>query len=209
MEHPISDIAFTPAVKAAQQERGSRDGYARMEERTWWKDKVTAELAGFLAARDSLYLGTASADGQPYIQHRGGPKGFVKVIDEHTLALADFTGNAQYISLGNLGENYKAYLFLMDYPNRRRIKVWGTAEFVEGDAELLARVSDEDYPGQGERVLVVHVKAWDVNCRQHITPRFTADEVGPEIGELQRQVHRLKAENRELRLEAKRLAARA
>lgn len=209
MEHPISDIAFTPAVKAAQLERGSRDAYARMEERTWWKDKVTPELAGFLAERDSLYIGTASADGQPYIQHRGGPKGFVKVLDEHTLAMADFTGNAQYISLGNLGENDKAYLFLMDYPNRRRIKVWGTAEFVEGDAELLERVSDSDYSGHGERVLLFHVKAWDVNCRQHITPRFTADEVGPEIAELKEQVRKLQAENRELRREAKRLAVPA
>ena len=134
MNDPISEIAFTPPVKAAQEKRGSRSSYARMEQRGDpgpWRDVVTPELDEYIAERDSLYLGTASADGQPYIQYRGGPKGFLKVVDEHTLAFADFAGNAQYISLGNLSENNKAFMFLMDYPNRHRVKIWGTAEFVE------------------------------------------------------------------------------
>ncbi|MDA2925528.1 pyridoxamine 5'-phosphate oxidase family protein, partial [Acidobacteria bacterium AH-259-L09] len=145
MERPISEIGFTPKVKAAQEKRGSRASYAKMEQRGDqgpWRDVVTPELAEFIAERDSLYLGTAGADGQPYIQYRGGPKGFLKVLDEHTLALADFAGNAQYISLGNLSENSKAFIFLMDYANRRRIKIWGTAEFIEDDPEQLQRVVD-------------------------------------------------------------------
>ncbi len=161
MDRPISDIAFTPAVKAAQQQRGSRSAYAKMEQRGGWNDIVTPKLAEFIAARDSFYLGTAAA-GQPYIQHRGGPKGFLKVVDERTLAIADYVGNAQYISLGNLAENNKAFIFLMDYPNRHRIKIWGRAEFVEGDSELLSRVADSDYEARPERVLVFHVMAWDV-----------------------------------------------
>ena len=177
MQQPISDIAFTPAVKSAQAERGSRKAYAKMEQRGGWEDKVTPALAEFIAERDAFYLGTASADGQPYIQHRGGPKGFLKVLDEKTLGMADYAGNAQYISLGNLSENNKAFLFLMDYPNQHRIKVWGEAEFIEDDPELLARVSDPDYAARPQRALVFHVKAWDVNCTQHITPRYTAEEL--------------------------------
>ncbi|TNE48698.1 MAG: pyridoxamine 5'-phosphate oxidase [Deltaproteobacteria bacterium] len=170
------DIAFTPAVKQAQEERGSRTNYQRMAEKRDWSDVISDELADFIAARDTFYLGTASADGQPYIQHRGGPKGFLKVLDERRLAFADYKGNRQYISLGNLSENNKAFLFLMDYPNRQRIKIWGRAAFVEGDDELLERVRDPDYPGVPERVLVFTVDAWDVNCRQHITPRYTVEE---------------------------------
>ena len=137
MKPPISDIAFTPNVKAAQEKRGSRSAYSKMEQRGGWQDTVTPQLTEFIAERDSFYLGTATADGQPYIQHRGGPTGFLKVLDEHTLAIADYVGNAQYISLGNLAENDKAFIFLMDYPSRQRIKIWGTAEFVEDDPELL------------------------------------------------------------------------
>ena len=136
----ISSIAYTPAVKAAQERLGSRRVYAKMEARGQerpWQDAVTPELAEFVAQRDSLYIGTASAEGQPYVQHRGGPKGFIKVLDDHTLAFADFPGNSQYISIGNLSENDKAYLFLMDYPNRHRVKIWGTAEFVEDNPQLL------------------------------------------------------------------------
>ena len=180
MERPISDVAFTPAVKAAQEARGARSSYAKMEQRGGWNDTVTTALREFIAERDSFYLGTASADGQPYIQHRGGPKGFLKVIDDKTLAMADYAGNSQYISLGNLSENNKAVIFLMDYPNRHRIKVWGTAEFVEDDAELLEQVSDPDYGARVQRALVFHVSAWDVNCNQHITPRYTAEEIGKE-----------------------------
>ncbi len=145
-QHPTSDVAFTPAVKAEQARRGSRAAYARMEEGEGWETRVTPELEDFLAERDSLYLGTASAAGQPYIQHRGGPPGFVRVVDEHTLGIADYAGNRQYISLGNLGENDRAFLFFMDYAHRRRIKVWGRARVVEGDAALLARLMPEGTP---------------------------------------------------------------
>ena len=204
MDHPISDIAFTPAVKAAQEERGSRSAYAKMEQRGGWNDVVTPELAEFIAARDSLYLGTTGADGQPYIQHRGGPKGFLKVLDERTLAIADYVGNAQYISLGNLAENNKAFIFLMDYPNRHRIKIWGTAEFVEDDPALLSRVADPDYKARLERVLVFHVKAWDVNCTQHIRQRFTPEEFEPVVQPLRDRIAELEGQNPEL---ADRLAA--
>lgn len=171
-----SDIAFTPAVKAAQSARGSRHNYERLVQSRDWSGTVTDELAQFLEDRDSLYLGTASANGQPYVQHRGGPKGFLKVLDTKRLAFADYSGNRQYISLGNLSENDRAFLFLMDYPNRKRIKIWGRAEFVETDAELLERVRDHEYSAVPERVLIFHVEAWDVNCRQHIQPRYTVEE---------------------------------
>ncbi len=128
MTRPSSDIAFTPAVKAIQSEKGSRASYARMEARGGWQTVVTEDLAGFLASLDMFYLGTANREGQPYIQYRGGPVGFLKVVDEHTLGFADFGGNRQYITLGNLSENPKAFLFLMDYVNQQRIKLWGHAK---------------------------------------------------------------------------------
>ena len=199
MKPPTSDIAFTPTVKATQEKRGSRTAYAKMEQRGGWQSAVTPRLAEFIAERDSFYLGTATADGQPYIQHRGGPKGFVKVLDEHTLAIADYVGNAQYISLGNLGENDKAFIFLMDYPSRRRIKIWGAAEFVEDDPELLDRVVDADYKARPERVLVFHVKAWDINCTQHITQRFTVEQVSEATSNLRERIQELEAENVALR----------
>jgi predicted pyridoxine 5'-phosphate oxidase superfamily flavin-nucleotide-binding protein len=174
---PVSDAAFSPAVKAMQEKLGSRAGYARMEQRAGWSREVTSDLRAFIAQRDSFYLGTASAQGQPYIQHRGGPPGFLRVLDEKTLAFVDFSGNRQYISAGNLSENNRAFLFLMDYPNRRRVKVWGRAEVVEGETELLRRLLPEGYRARGERVIRFHVEAWDVNCPQHITPRFTEAEV--------------------------------
>jgi len=184
---PASDVAFTPAVKKIQQRLRSRQSYARMEQGRGWARTVTADLASFIAERDSFYLGTASADGQPYIQHRGGKRGFLKVLDENTLAFADYSGNRQYISMGNLSENDRAYIFLMDYPNRRRIKIWGRAEIVEDDAALLDRVVDTDYDARTERVFVFHVEAWDVNCPQHITPRFTQVDVASAMQELERR----------------------
>ncbi len=184
---PASDVAFTPAVKTIQERLGSRRNYARMEQGPGWTRTIDAEMAGFIAERDSFYLGTASADGQPYIQHRGGQRGFLKVLDERTLAFADFVGNRQYISMGNLSENDRAYIFLMDYPNRRRVKIWGRAEFVEDDAALLERLVDTDYKARPERALVFHVEAWDVNCPQHITPRFTQEEMAPAIRKLERR----------------------
>jgi hypothetical protein len=194
MTQQISDIAFTPSVKAVQSRLGSRAGYARMEERGGWNSRVTPQLAEFLAERDSFYLGTATADGQPYIQHRGGPQGFLKVVDDRTLAFADFSGNKQYISMGNLDDNAQAFLFLMDYQHRRRIKIWGRAEFVEDDPQLLEAVSDPDYRGRPQRVLKFHVEAWDVNCPQHIRPRFTEEEIAPLIEELQQRIKSLEAQ---------------
>lgn len=172
-----SDIAFTPAVKVEQTKRGSRDNYRRMEEGRGWQQTITPDLAAFLAERDSFYMGTASVDAQPYIQHRGGPAGFLKVIDEKTLAFADFRGNRQYISVGNLTENSKAFIFLMDYPNKRRIKMWGTARSVEGDDALLGQLNDPEYGGKPEHAIVFTVDAWDVNCPQHIKPRYTVEEI--------------------------------
>lgn len=194
-----SDVAFTPSVKAAQQQRGSRDAYAKVEQRGGWQKEVTPELREFIAQRDSFYLGTASADGQPYIQHRGGPKGFLKVLDGNTLAFADFVGNAQYISVGNLDENDKAFIFLMDYVNRRRIKVWGTAEYVEDDQQLLASLADDEYGGRIERAIVFHVTAWDVNCPQHIKPRYVEEELAPMVANYQQRISELEAEVQRLK----------
>lgn len=189
-----SDVAFTTSVKSAQQNRGSREAYAKVEQRGGWQTEATAELRKFIAERDSFYFGTATKDGQPYIQHRGGPKGFLKVLDDNTLAFADYAGNAQYISIGNLDENDKAFIFLMDYSNRRRIKIWGTARYVEDDQQLFADLVDDKYGGRVERAIVLRVHAWDVNCPQHIKPRFTEDELAPMITEYQRRIGELEAE---------------
>ncbi len=198
MTHPISDIAFSPAVKAAQERNGSRAGYARTEE-DGWNDSVTPYLAGYLETRDSFYLGTANADGQPYIQHRGGPRGFLKVIDERTLAFADFGGNRQFISTGNLSENDKAYIFLMDYPNRRRIKIWGRARVVEDDPALLEHLADHAYDGRPERAIIFDIAAWDMNCPQHITRRFDEDEAASLLAPLHDRIDDLEAEVASLR----------
>ncbi len=190
----VSDIAFTPAVKAQQERKGSRASYARMETARGWSDRVTPELEAFIAARDSFYFGTASAEGQPYIQHRGGNRGFLKVIDESTLAFADYTGNRQYISIGNLSENDQAYLFLMDYPNQRRIKILGRDEVVEDNPELLQSLLDPDYRARPERAIVFHIEAWDTNCPQHIHPRFTEEELAPLIDGYKQRIAELEAE---------------
>lgn len=186
-----SDIAFTPAVKAAQQQRGSRAQYARMEQGEGWHTVVTPELNTFLSSLDMFYLGTANAAGQPYIQYRGGPKGFLKVVDEHTLGFADFRGNRQYITLGNLSENPQAFLFLIDYAHSRRIKLWGTAEVVENDPALLSQLADPAYEGRPERAILFHITAWDVNCPQHIHQRFAQTDVAPVIAQLQERIAQL------------------
>ena len=198
MTPPTSDIAFTPAVKALQERNGSRAGYARMAEKRDWHDAVTPDLAAFLAERDSFYLASASAEGRPYIQHRGGPKGFLKVLDDKRLAFADFGGNRQYISAGNFSENDRASIFLMDYPNRRRIKLWGRARVVEDDPELLARLVEPGYGAQPERAIVFEIEAWDVNCPQHITPRYSEDQIAPALAKLQARIDELEAEVKEL-----------
>jgi predicted pyridoxine 5'-phosphate oxidase superfamily flavin-nucleotide-binding protein len=163
-----SDVAFTSAVKAVQTRKGSRAAYARMEERGGWETEITGELADFIGEQNSFFLATASADGQPYIQHRGGPPGFLRVLDATTLAFADYRGNRQYISLGNLAENPKVHLFLIDYATRRRIKIWGEAVVVENDPALLAELMPEGYDARPEQAIIIHVSAWDENCPQHI-----------------------------------------
>ncbi len=199
MSEFVSDIAFTPSVKTEQEKRGSREGYQKMAAKRDWRYTVSGDLETFIAERDSFYLATSSKDGQPYIQHRGGPKGFLKVLDEHTLAFADYSGNKQYISVGNLAENDQAYIFLMDYANRRRIKIWGRAKIVEDDAELLARLMPDGYKARPERVFVFTITAWDVNCPQHIVPRYDEDMVRQVTQKLTARVGELEAENTQLR----------
>jgi predicted pyridoxine 5'-phosphate oxidase superfamily flavin-nucleotide-binding protein len=198
MNHFSSDIAFTPAVKNIQSRRGSRKIYEKIEARGGFQTEITEDLAAFLASVDTAYLATASADGQPYAQHRGGPKGFIRVIGEHTIGFADFAGNRQYISAGNLAENSKAFLFLMDYANRRRIKLWGRARIVEGDAALLARLMPDSYNAKPEQAILFEVDAWDVNCPQHIPQKFDAADVGAAIGRLEARIATLEAENSRL-----------
>lgn len=188
-----SDVAFTHAVKAVQAAKGSRASYARGERGHGWQTTVTPELTEFLAGLDMFYLGTATADGQPYIQYRGGSPGFLKVLDEKTLAFADFGGNRQYLTVGNLSENPKAFLFLMDYANRQRVKLWGTARVVEDDPALLDRLRDPEYPGKVERAVVFTIEAWDINCPQHIHPRFTEEQIRPVVDELRSRVADLEA----------------
>ncbi len=194
MSTPSSDIAFTPSVKAIQTQKGSRTNYARMESHGGWQTKITPDLAGYLAGLDMFYLGTANIDGQPYIQYRGGSPRFLKVIDEQTLGFAEFDGNRQYITLGNLSENPKAFIFLMDYANRQRIKLWGRAEVIEGNDELNERFHDLNYPGRVERSILFYVEAWDVNCPQHIHRRLPASVVEPVIATLQKQISDLQNE---------------
>jgi predicted pyridoxine 5'-phosphate oxidase superfamily flavin-nucleotide-binding protein len=189
----VSDVAFSPAVKAVQARRGSREAYARREVRGGWRDRITPDLAAFVAERDSFYLATASAAGQPYVQHRGGPKGFLRVLDERTLGFADFRGNRQYITLGNLAENDRAFIFLMDYANQQRIKLWGRARVVEDDPALLARLAPEGDEGVPEQAILFTVEAWDANCRQHIPQLFAADDVAAAIGKLQARIAELEA----------------
>jgi predicted pyridoxine 5'-phosphate oxidase superfamily flavin-nucleotide-binding protein len=188
-----SDIAFTPAIKAIQTEKGSRSSYSKMEERGGWQTTVTSDLEAFLSELDMFYLGTSNAEGQPYIQYRGGSPGFLKIVDEKTLGFADFGGNRQYITLGNLSENPKAFIFLMDYVNSRRIKLWGTARVVEDDPELLERLRDPAYPGKVERAILFSIESWDVNCPQHIHKRFPQKMVAPIIEELQARVQELQS----------------
>jgi uncharacterized protein len=189
-----SDIAFTPAVKAFQERNGSRKNYARMEHGDGWQTTVTPELAEFLANLDMFYFGTANAEGRPYIQYRGGSPGFLKVLDEHTLGFAVFGGNQQYITLGNLSENDKAFVFLMDYANRQRIKLWGTARVVENDPGLLEKLRDPEYPGKVERAILLTIEAWDMNCHQHIHQRFSRWQILPVIEQLQWRIAELESQ---------------
>jgi predicted pyridoxine 5'-phosphate oxidase superfamily flavin-nucleotide-binding protein len=193
MRQYSSDIAFTPSVKAIQTAKGSRYNYERMELGGGWETAVTPDLESFLADLDMFYLGTANAEGQPYIQYRGGSPGFLKVVDKQTLGFADFGGNRQYITLGNVSENPKAFIFLMDYARSRRVKLWGTLRIVEEDAELLEELRDRSYPGKVERAILFQIEAWDVNCPQHIHKRFTQKQIAPVIEQLQARIADLEA----------------
>jgi uncharacterized protein len=191
---PSSDVAFTAAVKAAQERRGSRRAYRRLEEKGGWRTTVTPELAEFIAARDSIYFATANAAGRPYIQHRGGPKGFLRVIDERTLGFADYSGNRQYITTGNLSENDRAFLFLPDYAHRQRIKIWGRARIVEDDPALIERLMPRDYRATAEQAILFTIEAWDSNCPQHIPQKFDASEVAAVLAPLHQRIAMLEAE---------------
>jgi predicted pyridoxine 5'-phosphate oxidase superfamily flavin-nucleotide-binding protein len=197
-----SDVAFTPTVKAIQARRGSRESYARVEQSGGWRTRITPDLEAFIAAQTSVFLASANAAGQPYIQHRGGPPGFLRVLDDRTIAFVDFTGNRQYITQGNLAENPKAHLFLIDYAQRRRVKIWGVAHVIEDDAELAARLMPQGYRARPQQVIRFTVEAWDANCPQHIPQRFEAAEVAAALAVRDERINELEAEVRRLRVGA-------
>ena len=194
-----SDVGFTRAVKEIQARKGSRQAYARMEEDGSWPTAVTPELAEFLAAQRSVFLATVNSEGQPYIQHRGGPPGFLRVLDDKTIAFVDYSGNRQYITAGNLAGNPKAFLFLIDYARRRRIKIWGTARIVEATPDLVAQLMPNDYRARPEHVLLFTIAAWDANCPQHIPQRFEAADVAAALAERDARIAELEKENETLR----------
>jgi predicted pyridoxine 5'-phosphate oxidase superfamily flavin-nucleotide-binding protein len=189
-----SDVAFSPAVKAIQTRKGSREAYADVEARGGWRTEIDASLAAFLGEANSLYFATASADGQPYIQHRGGPAGFIKVLDKSTLAFADYSGNRQYITQGNLSENPKAHIFLMDYAHRRRVKIWGEARIVDDDPALLQSLMPQGYKARPEQVILFRISAWDTNCPQHIPQKFDAADVAAALASRDARIAELEAE---------------
>lgn len=193
-----SDIAFTPAVKDIQARKGSRANYARVEESGGWQTEITDNLAEFIAAQTSFFLATANAEGQPYIQHRGGPAGFLKVLDKSTLAFADYRGNQQFITLGNLSENNKAYIFLIDYVNRQRVKIWGEARVVEDDKALVSSLMPQGYRAKSDQVILFKVTAWDSNCPQHIPQKIDLNDVVAVVSDRERQITELKAQVEEL-----------
>jgi uncharacterized protein len=196
-------IAFSPSVRKIQVERGSRDAYARMEAAGGSETEVTDELTDFLAQINTAFLATASADGQPYVQHRGGPKGFIGALDAHTLGFVDLRGNRQYISTGNLAENDRVCLFLIDYTHKRRVKVWGTASIVPATPELLARLPALAAKARPEQIVLIHVTAWDANCPQHIPVKLDAEDVAAALQKLEARIAELEVENARLRTVAK------
>lgn len=199
MPRNVSDIAFTPAVKARQERHGSRAAYAGQIARRDWQTEITDDLAEFIARRDSFYMATVSQDGHPYIQHRGGPRGFLKVLDRHRLGFADYSGNRQYISAGNLDGNDRVHLFFMDYANSQRIKLWGRAQVIDDDPELVAQLMPRGYRARPERAVVISVGAWDVNCPQHIPALYPAEIVQQATAGLTARIAALEAENAELK----------
>jgi len=189
-----SDVAFTPAVKSIQTRKGSREAYARVEQHGGWRTEINDDLKGFLAGTNSFYLATASADGQPYIQHRGGPKGFIKILDKNTIAFADYAGNRQYITQGNLSENPKAQIFVMDYAHRRRVKIWGEARAVDDDPALTKSLMPQGYKARPEQVILFRIEAWDTNCPQHIPQKFDAADVAAALASRDARIAELEAE---------------
>jgi hypothetical protein len=183
-------LAFSPAVQAQQIRKGSRHVY----EGVAWPIDVTRDLETFIADQRSFYIATASLDGQPYIQHRGGPRGFLKLLDSRTLAFADFRGNRQFITTGNLAENDRVQLFLMDYVHRRRIKIWGRARVVGDDPALIAQLMPEGYRARADQAILITVEAWDVNCPQHIPQRIDAEDVARALDERDARIRDLEAE---------------
>lgn len=200
----FTEIAFTPAVKAAQSRYGSRETYARLEHATERHSVLTAREIELIAARDSFYQATVGETGWPYVQHRGGPPGFLKVLDPQTIGYADFGGNRQYVSVGNLSVDDRVVLILMDYARRKRLKIWGHARAVheDEDSALLARLEMPDYRARIERGIIIRIEAWDWNCPQHITRRFTEAELSAVITPLQERIVALESENAALRTQA-------
>ena len=188
------DVMFSPAVKAEQTRLGSRTMFEDRE----FKSEITDDLRQFLAVIDTFFFATASADGRPYVQHRGGPPGFLRVLNENTIAFADFAGNRQYITQGNLADNPKVHLFLIDYAHRQRVKIWGEARVVEGDSALIAQLMPEGYRARPEQALLIEVTAWDANCPQHIPQRFEAADVAAALAERDRRIEALEAEIKRL-----------
>lgn len=197
------DVAFSPSVRAVQERRRSRQIYEQME----MSDRIDPQLAAFVAQVRSFYLATVNADGQPYIQHRGGPPGFLRVLDEHTLGFADFKGNRQYVTTGNLSDNPKAFIFMMDYARRQRIKVWGEAHVVEDDADLFRRLKPADYQARVEQAIIIKVAAWDANCPQHIPQMFPAEDVARALAVRDTRIADLETEIAELRRAERSIAA--
>jgi predicted pyridoxine 5'-phosphate oxidase superfamily flavin-nucleotide-binding protein len=189
-----SDVAFTPAVKSIQARKGSREAYAHVEQNGGWRTEIDERLAGQLADTNSLYLATATADGQPYIQHRGGPKGFIRILDKNTIAFADYSGNRQYLTQGNLSENPKAHIFVMDYAHRRRVKMWGEARVVEDDPALMQSLMPKGYKARPEQVILFRISAWDTNCPQHIPQKFDAADVAAALAERDARIAELESE---------------
>lgn len=189
-----SDVAFTPAVKAIQTRKGSREAYAEVERSHGWRTEIDENLAALLADTKSFYLATASADGQPYIQHRGGPKGFIKILDKTTIAFADYAGNQQYITQGNLSENPRAHIFVMNYAYRQRVKIWGEARVLEDDPALMRSLMPQGYRARPEQVILFKVKTWDINCPQHIPQRFDAADVATALASRDQRIAELEAE---------------
>ncbi|MBY0531247.1 MAG: pyridoxamine 5'-phosphate oxidase family protein [Xanthobacteraceae bacterium] len=193
-----SDVVFPPAARRAQEQRGSAKAYAgRVEE--GFPDTITPDLAQFIERMDTAFLGTVTENGAPYIQHRGGPRGFIKIVDEQTLGFADYRGNRQYITISNIENNDRAFLFLFEPATRSRIKLWGRLKAVEGDAALIGKLFDQGYKAKPERVLLFTIEAWDVNCSQHITERFTKEEIASAVSQIQQKIVALETENAQLR----------